>query len=263
MPRVIFWDVDTQYDFMKADGKLYVPDAEQLVANLKKLTDYAHGHGIRIVASADDHVAEHAEISATPIGRRRFHRIACAVRLVNERFPRPRCATPGHRARAAGRRGAGGTSPRPSRRHPVHKHRFDVFSNPNVLPVLDVLNPPRHRPVRCRARRLRQIRNRRAAAPSAADAHLRGRGRDEADRPRCGRAAAQGVGRRRRPPRQDERSGRGRPWSTSSCGPAHDLDSLAVDARGGEGGRGSRIRKVLPSRSDRRSSEVLQAMVRR
>jgi len=22
-----------------------------------------------------------------------------------------------------------------------HKHRFDVFSNPNVLPVLDVLNP--------------------------------------------------------------------------------------------------------------------------
>src|SRR5947208_3383308 len=66
MARVIFWDVDTQYDFMKADGKLYVPDAEQLIPNLKKLTDYAHGHGIRIVASADDHVPEHAEISANP-----------------------------------------------------------------------------------------------------------------------------------------------------------------------------------------------------
>ena len=39
--RVIFWDVDTQYDFMKADGKLYVPDAEQLIPNLKKLTDFA------------------------------------------------------------------------------------------------------------------------------------------------------------------------------------------------------------------------------
>ena len=44
--RVIFWDVDTQYDFMKADGKLYVPDAEQLIPNLRKLTDYAHGHGV-------------------------------------------------------------------------------------------------------------------------------------------------------------------------------------------------------------------------
>ena len=64
--RVIFWDVDTQYDFMKADGKLYVPDAEQLIPNLRKLTDYAHGHGICIIASADDHVVNHSEISATP-----------------------------------------------------------------------------------------------------------------------------------------------------------------------------------------------------
>src|SRR5438445_501923 len=31
MPRVIFWDVDTQYDFMKAAGKLYVPDPVDVV----------------------------------------------------------------------------------------------------------------------------------------------------------------------------------------------------------------------------------------
>src|SRR2546428_5451506 len=66
MARVIFWDVDTQYDFMKADGKLFVPDADHIIGNLKRLTDYAHAHGIRIVASADDHVAGHAEISDTP-----------------------------------------------------------------------------------------------------------------------------------------------------------------------------------------------------
>src|SRR5260370_42255079 len=70
--RVIFWGVDAQYDFMKADGKLYVPDAEQLIPNLRKLTDYAHGHDIRIVASADDHVREHSEISATPDWKARF-----------------------------------------------------------------------------------------------------------------------------------------------------------------------------------------------
>src|SRR5437899_9152641 len=66
MARVIFWDVDTQYDFMHADGKLYVPEAERIITNLQRLTNYAHGHGIRIVASADDHVMGHPEISDSP-----------------------------------------------------------------------------------------------------------------------------------------------------------------------------------------------------
>src|SRR5436305_547061 len=72
MPRVIFWDVDTQYDFMHADGKLYVPEAERIIGNLKRLTDYAHGHGICVIASADDHVKSHAEISDTPDWRSTF-----------------------------------------------------------------------------------------------------------------------------------------------------------------------------------------------
>jgi nicotinamidase-related amidase len=35
MARVIFWDVDTQYDFMHPDGKLYVPEAERIIGNLQ------------------------------------------------------------------------------------------------------------------------------------------------------------------------------------------------------------------------------------
>src|SRR3989442_10403714 len=35
MARVIFWDVDTQYDFMKADGKLFVPDADHIIGDRK------------------------------------------------------------------------------------------------------------------------------------------------------------------------------------------------------------------------------------
>src|SRR5438132_6347641 len=69
---VIFWDVDTQVDFMHADGKLYVPGAESIILNLKRLTDYAHQHGIRIVASADDHVAGHRELSDHPDFRETF-----------------------------------------------------------------------------------------------------------------------------------------------------------------------------------------------
>ncbi|HEV8398637.1 MAG TPA: isochorismatase family cysteine hydrolase [Gemmatimonadales bacterium] len=135
MARVIFWDVDTQYDFMKADGKLYVPDAEHIIPNLRKLTDFAHGHGVRIVASADDHVREHTEISDMPDWKATFP---------------PHClrGTPGQKK-----------IPETALRDPLviepdaqdakahrgdvlfHKHRFDVFTNPNVLPVLDAIDP--------------------------------------------------------------------------------------------------------------------------
>src|SRR2546422_10104555 len=63
---LIFWDVDTQYDFMRVDGKLYVPDAEQIIPQLAQLTRQAHEHGVRIVASADDHVPGHRELSDQP-----------------------------------------------------------------------------------------------------------------------------------------------------------------------------------------------------
>ena len=57
---------------MDASGKLYVPDAESIKPNLKRLTDYAHERGIRIVATADDHEPGHRELSSTPDFRETF-----------------------------------------------------------------------------------------------------------------------------------------------------------------------------------------------
>lgn len=51
----IFYDVDTQKDFMNKNGALYVPDAELIKPNLKKLTDYARENYIPIVGSVDKH----------------------------------------------------------------------------------------------------------------------------------------------------------------------------------------------------------------
>ena len=140
--RVLFWDVDTQVDFMHPDGKLYVPDAASLVPNLQALTEYAHAAGIRIVASADDHVRGHRELSATPDFRATFPEHCMRDTPGQARIPETRLREPlviepdaEDPAMLADR----------VRAHPgdilFHKHWFDVFTNPNVLPVLTVLDP--------------------------------------------------------------------------------------------------------------------------
>jgi nicotinamidase/pyrazinamidase len=62
----ILWDVDTQFDFMLPDGKLYVPGAEETVPAMQRLVDAARAAGLVHVASADDHELTDAEISDEP-----------------------------------------------------------------------------------------------------------------------------------------------------------------------------------------------------
>lgn len=138
----IFWDVDTQHDFMDPDGKLYVPGAEQIVPTLQALTGYAHAHGIRIIASADDHVPGHRELSATPDFRTTFPE-HCMRGTEGQRkiaattLRAPLVIEPEPDAKVVDR----------VRAHEgdllFHKHWFDVFTNANVVPVIDALRPTR------------------------------------------------------------------------------------------------------------------------
>ena len=68
----ILWDVDTQVDFMEPMGKLYVPDAKQIVPALERLIDAGRAAGLTHVASADDHEPTHPEISGSPHFRNTF-----------------------------------------------------------------------------------------------------------------------------------------------------------------------------------------------
>lgn len=64
--KTIFWNVDTQYDFMRPDGKLYVKGAENIEPNLERITRLAREKEIFIVNTADWHNELTKEISDTP-----------------------------------------------------------------------------------------------------------------------------------------------------------------------------------------------------
>ena len=134
--RRVLWDVDTQVDFVHADGKLAVPDAEAALPAMARLVAVARDAGIPHVASADDHELTDVEISEDPD--------------YSTTYP-PHCLR--------GTRGAGKV-PETAQQDPVPlaltdvperwlrgreylllKKHFDVFTNPNADRLLELLEP--------------------------------------------------------------------------------------------------------------------------
>lgn len=64
--EVIFWDVDTQRDFLSAEGRLYVPDAAKVVPAISRVRKFALTGGFSIIASIDYHSMDDPEISLDP-----------------------------------------------------------------------------------------------------------------------------------------------------------------------------------------------------
>jgi nicotinamidase/pyrazinamidase len=141
MQRLFFWDVDSQQDFLRAGGALHVPGSEGIIPLLEQLTRFAHEKGIRIIASADDHSPGDRELSDHPDftetfpphclrgspGQTRIPEVRLDSPLVIE--PYRSGSDPVHQVGAHG----GDIL--------IHKHWFDVFSNPNLIGVLRTLDP--------------------------------------------------------------------------------------------------------------------------
>jgi nicotinamidase/pyrazinamidase len=64
--KVVFWEVDTQKDFMLPGGKLYVPGAERLLPNIRKLTDAARQSRVFLVSHGCFHATEDPEFKTFP-----------------------------------------------------------------------------------------------------------------------------------------------------------------------------------------------------
>ena len=136
MTRRILWDVDTQVDFVHADGRLAVPGAEDAVPAMARLVAWARAEGIPHVASADDHELTDAEISGDPDysstypphclrGTRGAEKIA----ETRQEDPVPLALTEVPEKWLQGREFL------------FLKKSFDVFTNPNADRILERLGP--------------------------------------------------------------------------------------------------------------------------
>jgi nicotinamidase/pyrazinamidase len=140
MSQVLFWDVDTQFDFVYPDGRLYVPRAEAIVPRLGALTHYAHDNQVRVVASVELHAEGDSEFSATPDFDTTWppHCIAGSPgqrKLPETALDSPLTIGPDRDEPSLQQLGAHKGDVLLVKRH------FDVFTNPNSELVLRAFNP--------------------------------------------------------------------------------------------------------------------------
>lgn len=66
MAGTIFFDVDTQLDFLYPSGALYVPGAEAIVDTVAALNRFAASRGIPVISTMDAHAEDDAEFRDWP-----------------------------------------------------------------------------------------------------------------------------------------------------------------------------------------------------
>src|SRR3989344_3267700 len=149
---VVFWNVDTQYDFMRDDqnfkGALAIPGARSIEENLLSLTRYAAEDDIprRVVNTADWHTTDSEEISDNPDFVHTFPPHCLMGTKGAEYVP----ATAPHKPYIIDWRQESFDEELVSRTHGdwyrrnivLYKDKFDVFAgNKHTEKVLELLNP--------------------------------------------------------------------------------------------------------------------------
>ncbi len=135
--KTIFFDVDTQIDFLFPAGALAVPGAASIAGNLSALTRFAAANGIQILSTADAHSEDDPEF--------KIWKPHCVVETIGQRkisatlLPKPVVLTtdPGGLDAIADQiAGAGQII--------IEKQNIDCFTNPNLRPLLASLHADRY-----------------------------------------------------------------------------------------------------------------------
>jgi nicotinamidase/pyrazinamidase len=138
----LFWDEDTQYDFMRPEGRLYVPGAEGIIDNVSQARRFALSHGYSIIALADWHKEGNKEISKKPDFEKTFPAHCMAGKPGSERVgylgDLPIGVIPDEPLKDEDLKKL---VERKQFHVVIRKEELDPFSNPNTRKLLDILKP--------------------------------------------------------------------------------------------------------------------------
>jgi len=136
----LFWNVDTQYDFMRSNGRLYVDGAEKIEGNLRDLTTFAEKRGIKVINTADWHNNNSKEFSSIPDFINTFPKHCMKNDLGSEYIPATKPKNPYIISWEDKNFDMGEVLRR--RNLILYKDKFDIFSgNFHTNKILELLNP--------------------------------------------------------------------------------------------------------------------------
>ena len=125
--RTIFWEVDTQRDFMLPGGALYVPGAEKLIPNLNHLVEAARGDRVFLISSADAHSPNDPELRQWPP---HCLKGSLGAQILSECQAERRLVVPNEASFALP------ADLRPYQQVTLEKNTLDVFDNPHTDALL-------------------------------------------------------------------------------------------------------------------------------
>ena len=135
--KTVFFDVDTQLDFLYPAGALYVPGAEKLLPEFAALTRYASRKGFQIVSTADAHFEDDLEFKtwkphcvAGTVGQQK-----AAATLLGQPLVLGTLEEALDEIRSSIAEG---------RQIVVEKQKLDAFTNPHLRPLLHLLKAERY-----------------------------------------------------------------------------------------------------------------------
>ena len=128
----VYFDVDSQLDFLYPSGALYVPGAERVVPAIARLNRHAAAHSIPVVSTTDAHAENDPEFRVWPphciAGTTGQHKAEAT--LLDRRIVIPNRPCP--------------LDLNGARQIVVEKQHVDVFTAPNLQRIVDLLGADRY-----------------------------------------------------------------------------------------------------------------------